>query len=174
MTVTRRMPALTLHEPWGTAIVEGLKTEETRSWRPPFNKVGTPILVHTSQRRVPEDIDGDLRMALVGAWQNCWRDKLTYGAVVGEMVIDSFFQVDSWGIRRSFTDVGEPYWYPICKGQLSLGFPEEVPITPWGDYSVGRWIWTLKDVVRYDEPIPARGRQRFWYFDLALSLPEGL
>ena len=33
---------------------------------------------------------------------------------------------------------------------------------PFGDFSEGRYLWLLKDVVPLREPVPALGRQGIW------------
>ena len=33
---------------------------------------------------------------------------------------------------------------------------------PYGDYTPGRWGYFLENVVKFSEPIPARGKQGFW------------
>lgn len=35
-------------------------------------------------------------------------------------------------------------------------------LDPYGDYTAGRFVWTLEDVRRLRRPIPARGFQGFW------------
>ena len=35
-----------------------------------------------------------------------------------------------------------------------------------GDFSVGRYLWFLKDVVKLDEPIAAVGRQGIWNWEI--------
>ncbi|WP_298029295.1 ASCH domain-containing protein [uncultured Dysosmobacter sp.] len=34
-----------------------------------------------------------------------------------------------------------------------------------GDYSPGRFAWVLKDPVRFEKPIPARGNQGWWNWE---------
>lgn len=40
------MRAITLHQPWATAIADLGKDIENRTWRPPANVIGTRIAIH--------------------------------------------------------------------------------------------------------------------------------
>lgn len=44
------MRALTLWQPWGTAIIHGPKDVENRSWGPPRNLVGRWLVIHAGKR----------------------------------------------------------------------------------------------------------------------------
>jgi hypothetical protein len=37
-----------------------------------------------------------------------------------------------------------------------------------GNYDVGRWAWLTSNPVRFAEPIPAKGLQGFWNYDLPM------
>ena len=39
-----------------------------------------------------------------------------------------------------------------------------------GDFTLGRWMWELSDVQPLDPPIPARGHQGLWNFELLLPM----
>jgi hypothetical protein len=36
----------------------------------------------------------------------------------------------------------------------------------YGDYSRGRFAWQTDNVIKFDEPIPAKGHQKFWNYDI--------
>ena len=40
---------------------------------------------------------------------------------------------------------------------------------PYGDFSVGRWLWVFQDV-RHVEPVPAIGRQGVWTLPAAITV----
>ena len=46
ITNTIQMPAISLHQPWASLIAYGVKTIETRSWRPPTKFIGQRIAIH--------------------------------------------------------------------------------------------------------------------------------
>ena len=39
-------------------------------------------------------------------------------------------------------------------------------IDPWGDFSIGRWLWLLAEVKPLPEPIPTVGHQSFWHWNI--------
>ena len=46
------MKAISLHQPWASAVAIGIKTHETRSWR--TNYLG-PLAIHAAKKRCPEN-----------------------------------------------------------------------------------------------------------------------
>lgn len=36
-----------------------------------------------------------------------------------------------------------------------------------GDYSKGRWAWVLKNPVMFDTPVPAKGKQGWWNWEVS-------
>ena len=44
------MRVLSMHQPWASLVADGVKTVETRSWRPPASVVGERIGIHSTQR----------------------------------------------------------------------------------------------------------------------------
>jgi len=61
------MKALTLWQPWAQLVALGVKTIETRSWRPPTSLIGERIAVHASARRVPTRM-AKLPEGVMGDW----------------------------------------------------------------------------------------------------------
>ncbi|MBA7528369.1 hypothetical protein ES705_20552 [subsurface metagenome] len=43
-----------------------------------------------------------------------------------------------------------------------------------GDYSDGRFAWEMELIRRFDPPIPARGHQGFWWWDLGEAVRDTL
>ena len=35
-----------------------------------------------------------------------------------------------------------------------------------GDFGLGRWLWFFGDVIKLDDPIPARGKQKLWHWQM--------
>lgn len=48
--VYRRIPALSIQQPWAWAIMRGFKPIENRAWQPPHNLIGKPFWVHASKQ----------------------------------------------------------------------------------------------------------------------------
>ena len=133
------MKAISLHQPYASLIADGVKHEETRSWKPPMELIGERIAIHAALKcdhLAPE------RRALY-----------PFGAVVATAVLWDAIQVDH---------ATHKYRHPSMKGR-------DLWIEPngYGDFSHGRWIWVLHAVVKLPEPIPAKGRQGFWNWEKA-------
>lgn len=132
--------ALTLRQPWASAVALGLKAIETREWAHAHRG---PIAIHAGKGLDDEDR---------AAWDRLWRffpgrfalEELPRGAVVA--VADL---VDV--VRMT------PTWI------------ESVPEheLPFGGYGEGRFGWVLKNVHAVQPPVPARGFQQLWSLNKA-------
>ena len=60
----------------------------------------------------------------------------------------------------------EPAIFPYSAVLCVLRYMESAPV----DYSPGRWGWRFEHVKTFEEPIPAKGRQGAWIWDV----PEGV
>jgi hypothetical protein len=173
--------ALTLHQPWATAIAEGIKTIETRSWSTSYRG---PLAIHAGSKMAPgmagpagmfgrytvdRDGPGEEWYILDSDWpgrdqgQHQYPIYLPLGAVVAVATLVDVVPIvaDGMGIQQ-WSD-GRLIW--IRGGDL-----EDVDLTdqaPWGDFSPGRFAHFLDDVRKLDEPIPARGRQGLWEWEEA-------
>lgn len=147
---TRPMPTLTLHQPWASLIALGYKTCETRSWKPPRHIIGERIAIHAGRfmpELLPETID-DVLTERVGP---LWRGSLPRGAVVAT--------AELWF-------AGKVVGYGPCVAHIqSAHRTAEVPLDEYGDFSLGRWLWLLRDVEALWPPHQTRGHQGVWYWD---------
>ena len=136
------MKAISLWQPWASAIANGVKTIETRSWQP--NYFG-PIAIHASQKRSGElaaIFDGLLgdHPEILRAFVDVAEDNyqlLPFGAVIATARIQAYGDIDMFS--------------SISETERALG-----------DYSAGRFGWQFVDVKKLPQPIPAIGRQRFF------------
>lgn len=138
------MDAITLYQPWATAIALGFKTFETRSWQPRY-KPGL-IAIHAGRH-----------------WDNATRDwtQLTaakFGLELPEMLpLGAILCVCEFvGAYRAETV------YPHI-GEIERRF---------GNYADGRFAWKLKVKEVFNPPLFAQGKQGLWKCDL-LHLPAG-
>ena len=132
--------AISLHQPWASLIAALAKTIETRRWAPPYGIVGTQIAIHAAQQLVqlPNKTHRQHNEYVAHALGPNWHDSAPRGAVVAIATLQSAEQVDE------FTKL-----------------PDN-PELLFGDYSVGRWMWKLDDIVPLTTTYPCRGRQSFW------------
>jgi len=145
------MRAITLWEPFATLIAVGDKTFETRS-RPPSGAIGERIAIHAGAR---EDYDVSSR---AGIWTHSKEIVATavigWAGQVGEQRGDTVLFRRVLSLR---TDL------EILDPRVGLTLSENDQ--RYGDFSVGRWAWSLHDVRRLTEPVAVRGRQGIWTLD---------
>lgn len=162
--------ALTLTQPWATAVVLGSKRIETRSWRTNFRG---PVAIHAAKGfRVGELIYQGACWNWTGAlWATGYRmgdrpwlrDVLPFGAIVGVVDIvdcrptDAFTVGELDSLRRPDGERG--VLYDWTERQL-------------GDFTPGRFGFVLENPVVLAEPIPCKGALGVWSLppDVATAL----
>jgi len=140
------MKAITLTQPWATLVAIGAKKIETRSWRTEHRG---PIAIHAA-KNMPrsasaligrEPFRRHLYPAPVYVGRPC---HLPRGVIVATAVLVAV---------RPTKFLSGP----------SVHVPD--PSTDeyaFGDYTPGRFMWFLEDVVALSEPVPARGALGLW------------
>ena len=142
------MKAISLHQPWASLIAEGIKTVETRSWAPPKALIGQRIAIHAAKR--PMNIRGwgnQFTRAWLAQYPKGWEGKIPLGAVVCTAVLSK---------------VGMCSSLYVVNGDIV-----PMPVDPWGDFTIGRWMWFLEDIERLDPPVPVNGHQGFWNLEIS-------
>jgi hypothetical protein len=152
------MKAISLWQPWASAIALGAKTIETRSWATSYRG---PLAIHAAKRRNKEEL---IYHSCCSDWEAVFHDLLSkselrrrtllclpFGAIVA-----TCYLVDCRP-TGSFTN-----------GDLDVPqFPKGTNIIPghfWtergmGDFSLGRFGWVLENIKALPEPIPCKGMQ---------------
>lgn len=151
------MKALTIYQPWATLITLGVKRMETRSWD---TKVRGPVAIHAGMAwpcRIGEhaligefDVERDKSGLLLRGKSLSWPYRLPMGCVVA---IGELFQT------RSTTNSEH------CPDDRELAL---------GDHSPGRYAWSITSISRLPEPIPAKGSQGLWNWEMPVGLNEQL
>lgn len=149
----KQIPCISLWQPWAWLWVKGEKRFETRSW--PTNRRGW-VAVHAAkrwgseQRRVCDGHHAGFDSVLKMYGIDDPAHQLAFGAVIGFV-----------HISRCITT------------RQALG--ENLPYTEkcFGDFSDGRYAWDADKRILLPDPVPARGFQGFWHWDLPRHL-EGL
>ena len=106
------MQAITIHQPFASAIAAGAKTIENRSWAPPARMVGEWVAIHASAQRH----DHPLWPQFAPLWRPPWT--LPRAAVVG---IARLIAVHPPGVSDS------PWAIPECWG---WEFADARPVEP--------------------------------------------
>lgn len=129
--------ALTLVCPWGVLIVEGPKSIENRTWKPPVWIIGKRIAIHAGKK---EDlVAGAGRIladgARAGLWFNhneTWRFRVVRGAIIGTAVVAGFTADPS-----TLTPAQRPWFFGPIGWILDDRRPLETPVPHKG--ALGLW-----------------------------------
>ncbi len=147
------MKALTLWQPWATAMALGEKRIETRVWS---TKYRGEIAIH-SAAKLPSKWLGESRhqpefRSELADILNCRRDCDERGG----MHLDSRINALPYG---SILCIVKLLWIEetaLVRDNLST---RELIF---GNYEDGRFAWFTEMVERFDEPIPAKGNRLLW------------
>jgi hypothetical protein len=148
------MKALTLTQPWATLVAKGQKKIETRSWSTSYRG---PLAIHAAKgfpgwaRRMC--FDARFQPVLFDDFDGMWQ-WLPTGKVVATCELVDVKQIDeviSFPACRSYTNVDRKHTYILTSQERAFG-----------DYSVGRYMWLLENVVALPAPIPAKGALGLW------------
>lgn len=126
------MKALTVRQPWATAIALGVKCVETRAWRTQYRG---RIAIHAAK--------GMPRSNREFATKEQRRGLLPEGALPLGVVVCTARIADCIPAEEAVR--------MICATEKR-----------YGDYSTGRWAWLLEDVRALKRPVPARGALGLW------------
>lgn len=143
------MKAISLWQPWASAIAVGIKKIETRSWQSSYRG---PIAIHATKKLTPEmrewwrvhvELLTEETMFQAAGIADC--DDLPLGAIVATAVLVDIRPTE-WLREQAIVNKS---------GRGSMEYW-------WGDYSPGRFGWMLSDVRRLTDPVPATGKQGLW------------
>lgn len=131
------MRAISLWQPWASAIALRKKTIETRSWSTPHRG---PIAIHAAQR-----------------WTEQQRQ---IGVEKG--LLPEHWPGDRWTLHNGILPLG--YIVAVTEILYVKTIPEILPALTreeylWGNYSPGRFAWILGRVHALKQPVRAKGRQ---------------
>lgn len=172
------MKAISLWQPWASAMALGSKTIETRHW--PTNVRG-PVAIHAAQRKVKNELDFlgycvEWKGALAPYLHEDLNDysfllDLPFGAIVAVGHLADCLPVEL---------IDEEGDYDLDKNHFAearyVRNKEMRVVCRWqerqmGDYSCGRFGWIFSGVFPLREAIPFKGKQGF--FEVPDELLEG-
>ena len=140
-------PAISLWQPWASLLfVPGGKVHETRDWRAPEKYIGRTILIHAAKKRMhPRNLGQPLCQLCDTKLGPAGLNTMPMGAFVGVATLQS-----SKMIRGADCAASAPDYLA-------------------GNWTMGRYAWRLTNRRPLRAPIPAIGRQGFWFPE---ELPE--
>lgn len=130
------MKAISLWQPWASAIPLGLKSIETRHWS---TRHRGEIAIHAAKRWTPEIRE----FAAVEHALGRLPKRLPLGAIVAVATLVDVKSTEELGATR-------------------LDAVERL----YGNYAFGRYGWMLADVRPLTEPVGCVGRQSLWTLDV--------
>jgi hypothetical protein len=142
--------AISLHQPHAAFIQYGLKPFETRSWATDYRG---PLLIHAA-KRLMTDRDSQFAAQIfyeISETEAWWEDfPIFHGGFVCVVDVTDCFM-----------------------GHLVVEAPEGRAYSNLlGNFNRGSFAWQLDEVKRFQTPVPARGRQRFWNHEINLNEHE--
>lgn len=157
------MKAISIKQPYANLVVEpdlnnlgfGIKPIENRSWPCPEKYIGQRVLIHASGKPVPYGSLGDIltqaqydslnRNFAPFTFLNC-------GEIIGSVeIVDCVVNHHSiWAEKTNQNEVclnGIPLYHVTQKEGVIYN-------------------WVLANPIKFEKPIPAKGKLRFWEFDI--------
>jgi hypothetical protein len=132
------MKALSLWQPWASAMASNAKQIETRSWPTAYR--GELVICAAKRKPTRAELSG-LNDSVV----KTLAEVLPYGAAL--CIVELY---DCWrtervnGLRQPISDMEREF----------------------GDYSPGRWAWLTRNLRVLQSPVPILGRQGLWNLSL--------
>jgi hypothetical protein len=126
------LPALTLHDPWASLVMAGIKTIETRK-SPVLSGFSGPLIIH---RSMSPEVKG-----YHDTPPNPWGKDDISGVALGVVRVVRTF-------RLTYTPSSDE----LLVLQKRACFPD----------LAGRYLSVLEDATWFPEPLPARGTQGRW------------
>lgn len=150
------MKVLSLKQPWASLVAIGAKKWETRSWKPSpamhYILQHDGILIHSSAKI--GKMEAGLMTFPPFAQHRDEIGAFPLGKIVCWVRVGRIIPTTQW------LEDNQPDIYAINTEEREFG-----------NYESGRWAWELTELVKFDNPIPAKGALSLWDYYEQLS-PE--
>lgn len=143
----KQLRAISLWQPWASAIALGVKTIETREW---VSRYTGPLLIHAAQKKSTANRE------------------LFAGVLTHEEIHKAFYLAGLDDYDRL------PFGAIVCAVEMtccrtitrnnSKPLPEHERLL--GNYTPGREAWHFESARKFDEPFPCSGRQGFFFVNV--------
>lgn len=137
------MKAISLWEPWASAMALGLKENETRSW---WTGWRGDVVICAAKRKMTREDEETFRLLVT--------PNADYEPQYGKAlcVVRIFDCLPS----AAFHSEAAPFQIGLTEAAL-------------GNYEVGRWVWGTVDLRRLRNPVPIVGRQGLWNLEPTIA-----
>lgn len=164
------MKAITLWQPWASLLACGAKKFETRSWATNYRG---PIALHAAQKPFNTDIYLDRELHIF-AEALCLPDIYSFESLPYGCVIATAEMVECWKITDRGHTLGSQHAARIEGGKYGgkTNIVEGKEIL-FGDWTPGRYAWEFKNMMLLPKPIPAKGKQGLWNWDMVTVKKHG-
>lgn len=145
------MKAITVWQPWAGALSAGIKENETRSWS---TKYRGPIAIHAAMKPIQP------------AWK--YADDTALEVICRRLELPEIFDGPGTFPTGCILAMAELVdCIKITPDFIDTLSPDELAL---GDYTIGRYAWKMKNVEKLPAPVPAKGKQGLWNWDLVKKL----
>jgi hypothetical protein len=141
------MKALSLTQPWASLIANGSKRIETRSWRTTHRGI---VAIHAS-KGFPKWAKDECGSYIFR--RHLWPDRymeIETKALIKELPLGAIIALARIVDCKGTTSTVD--WRPISNTSEYA----------FGDYTAGRFMWLLADVIQLPKPIPCTGALSLW------------
>ncbi len=152
------MDALTVYQPWASAIALGVKHSETRSWRAPERLIGQRMVLHAAAQNPLVRALG-LNGWFIQDFEQATGIRITDCPLMA--ILGTFRLVGCWQVVR------------VAQGRVWFDRQRWVEEDKWGDYTPGRWVWGVDEVEMYEKPFRCPGKQGIWKVDVDAARKAG-
>lgn len=144
------MKTITLYQPWATLVAIGEKRIETRSWN---TKYRGKLAIHAGKNT--KFVNGKSSLLQTEPFHDvlmnnhlAW-DGLPMGCIIATCNLVHVEKIETQGVNKSY-----------LRDEVEWMLTEQE--TSFGDYTVGRYMWFLKDIDMLSRPFPINGNMGFW------------
>jgi hypothetical protein len=151
------MKALTLYQPWATLVAIGAKTIETRSWG---TRYCGPLAIHAGKNIdfiISHSVkyicaDEPFKSVLAKAGDVWPLEPFPLGCIVAVCDLVCCKRIGNYELSPNKLGwlIGDHFW--------KLSDQERA----FGDFTQGRFMWFLYNIVKFPKPIIATGAQGLW------------
>ena len=190
------MKVITIKQPWASLVIEsrienlslGIKDIENRTWPCPKKHIGERTLIHAGAKMEESAlerismIDGEVARRL---WFDLNDNKFPLGEIIGSVeIVDCVINHQSIWAEKTTENCSEKCRNAKCEHFIEWGIQSskdfrscklvgesnEVDNVPYDCPHRMKidtiYNWVLANPIKFPKPIPAKGKLRFWDFDM--------